>query len=239
MKQSLSVYPDKDSLARAAATLFSESFKRAVNDKGSFSAVLSGGTTPLSLYSLLASGYPSRLKWEKAHLFWGDERCVPPDSADSNFNGARESLLSKIDIPPQNIHRIKGEMPPEEAARSYEKELVSFFGLKGLTPPPFDLVLLGMGADGHTLSLFPGTSALEEKERLVIANHVEKLKAWRVTLTFRAVEKAKKIVFLVAGADKANVLKDVLDGKDFPAERVRGQEVVWLVDREASRLVNE
>lgn len=225
-------------MARAAALLFIGCFEKAVREKGFFSAVLSGGATPLKLYSLLASKeYKGAVRWERAHFFWGDERCVPPESADSNFNAASESLLSRIDIPRENIHRIKGELPPEEAAVSYEKELVSFFGIGAGTPPPFDIVLLGLGKDGHTLSLFPGTRGLEEQGRLVAANHVPALNAWRVTLTFKAVEEAEKAVFLVSGSDKAQVLEEVFEGAGLPAARVRAKEVLWLADNEAAALL--
>lgn len=239
MRQGLTVYPDSRELAKGAALFFIDSFNRAVAAKGFFGVVLSGGATPLLLYSLLSSEYKNDIDWKKAHLFWGDERCVPPDSAESNYGVARRSLISAIAIPPGNVHRIKGELDPHKAAAEYERELVSFFGLDGLTPPPFDLVLLGLGADGHTLSLFPGTQGLDEKERLVIANHVEKLKSWRVTLTFKAIENAKKTVFLISGADKAVVLNEALEGKDYPAGKVRGAEVVWLADSAAGALVKD
>lgn len=238
MKYRIAVYPDKTSLAKAAASVFADAFKRSVTGKGSFDAVLSGGETPLLLYSLLASEYRARLDWTKAHFFWGDERCVPPVSAESNYNSAKASLLSKIEIPPNNVHRIKGELPPIEAAKAYEKDLVSHFGLSGQMLPSFDLVLLGLGADGHTLSLFPGTKALDEKERLVVENHVGKLNSWRVTMTLRAIEKARQIIFLVSGEGKAAVLKDVLDGKDYPAALVAGKEVLWMVDSEAGLLID-
>lgn len=235
-RQGLNIYPDSDELAKSAALLFIDSFEKAVQEKGFFTALLSGGATPLALYSLLSSN--ELVHWEKAHFFWGDERCVPPNSAESNYNGARKSLISKIDIPPENIHRIKGELPPEEAASSYEKELVSFFGLDAFSPPPFDLALLGLGKDGHTLSLFPGTKALEETERLAVANHVPTLNAWRITLTFKAVQEARRAAFLVSGKEKAAVLKDIFDGKDLPAGRVRAKELFWLADSEAAALVS-
>lgn len=234
------VYADELSLARAAAALFVERFEKSVAEKGFFSVLLSGGTTPLALYALLSSKeFSGMVDWRKVHLFWGDERCVPPDSPESNFNSALAALVSKIDIPHKNVHRIKGELVPEDAAKIYEDELTGFFGLVPGASPLFDLAFLGLGKDGHTLSLFPGTRALDESARLVVANHVPEFDAWRVTLTFKAIEKAKKIVFLVAGAEKAAVLKEVFEGKDYPAGRVKGQEVVWLVDREASRLVKE
>lgn len=239
-RQGFNVYPDAGALASSAALLFIDSFEKAVLEKGFFSVLLSGGATPLALYSLLSSKeYSGRVQWEKALFFWGDERCVPPESPESNFNAARESLLSRIDIPPENIHRIKGELAPIEAASIYERELISFFGLGALAPLSFDLALLGLGKDGHTLSLFPGTKALEETERLVVANHVPTLNAWRITLTFKAVQEAKKAVFLVSGKEKAAVLKEVFDGKDLPAGRVRAKELFWLADSEAAMFLKE
>lgn len=235
--QGLTVYPDKGALAKAAALLFIDSFERAVREKGAFSVVLSGGSTPNGLYRLLSSGEAVQaVEWEKVHLFWGDERCVGPSSPQSNFNAARENLLSRIDIPPDNIHRIKGELVPDEAASLYEDELASFFGLKAGEAPPFDLVLLGLGKDGHTLSLFPGAKAPIE-ERLVVAAHVEALGSWRVTLTPKAVSCSQRAVFLVSGAEKAGALKAVFDGADLPAARVRAKELFWLADSNAASLV--
>ena len=238
--QNLKIFQDPDSLAKGAALLFIESFEEAVREKGFFSVVLSGGATPLKLYELLASKeYMSAVPWSLAHFFWGDERCVPPESAESNFNAANLSLLSKIDIPPENIHRIKGEIDPQKAAREYEEELVSFFGLAAGALPSFDLVLLGLGSDGHTLSLFPGTKALYEAEKLVASNHVPKLDAWRVTLTLRAVQEAKRAVFLVSGEEKANAMKEVFEGKDLPGARVRAKELLWYADNGATALLKE
>lgn len=238
--QSLKVYQDPDSLARGAALLFVDCFKKAVRERGFFSVVLSGGATPLRLYELLASKeHRAAVRWELAHFFWGDERCVPQDSPESNFNAANQNLLSKIEIPPENIHRIKGELPPMAAARSAEDELVSFFRIAQGAPPPFDLVLLGLGKDGHTLSLFPGTKALDEAERLVVANHVPKLDAWRVTFTLRAVQEAKRAVFLASGEDKAAAMGEVFEGKDLPAARVRAKEVLWYADSAATALLKQ
>jgi 6-phosphogluconolactonase len=238
-RQGLTVYPDSSELAIGAARFFIDSFEKAVSEKGFFSAVLSGGATPLKLYRQLCSNEYAAVRWEKAHFFWGDERCVPPESAESNFNAASQGLLSNINIPPENLHRIKGELAPMDAATAYEKELVSFFGLADGAPPPFDLVLLGLGKDGHTLSLFPGTKALEETGRCVAANHVPALNSWRVTLTLKAVQGARRAVFLVSGKEKAAVLKEVFDGKDLPAGRVRAKEVFWLADNEAAIFLKE
>lgn len=234
----LKVYPDEEALASGAALVFFDSLEKAISEKGFFSVVLSGGTTPARLNRLLSRENGRKVAWEKVHFFWGDERCVPPTSLESNFNAARESLLSKIAVPPGNIHRIKGERAPEEAADSYEKELVSFFCLKPGEPPPFDLVFLGLGRDGHTLSLFPGTKALDEDKKLVCANFVPELGSWRVTLTLKALERARRAVFIVSGEGKAGALRDVLDKKNLPAGRVRAKELLWLVDAGAACLIS-
>lgn len=233
----LTVYPDTDALASGAARLFLDSLEKAVSEKGFFTVVLSGGTTPAQMYRLLASETGGKAAWEKVHFFWGDERCVPPESTESNFNTARENLLSKIGAPPGSIHRIKGELAPEDAAGLYEQELVSFFGLGPGKAPPFDLVLLGLGNDGHTLSLFPGTKALKEDRRLVCANYVDEFGSWRVTLTLKALERAQRAVFIVSGQEKAGALRDVLGKKDLPGARVRVKEVLWLADAGAASLI--
>jgi len=235
--RSLKVYPDEQSLAAGAALVFLDSLEKAVSEKGFFTVVLSGGATPARLYRLLAKEYGKKVAWEKVHFFWGDERSVPPESPESNFNTARESLLSKLSVPPGNIHRIRGELPPDEAACSYEEELASFFAISPGEPPPFDLVFLGLGKDGHTLSLFPGTSALEEDRRLVCANFVPGLGSWRVTLTSKALTMAARAVFIVSGQEKAGALRDVLGKKDLPAGRVRAKEVLWLADAAAASSV--
>ena len=233
----LRIFADSDGLYRDAAERIFLAGQRAVTHEGRFALLLSGGQTPRRLYALLGTPeYRDRLDWTRTHLFWGDERCVGPSSAESNFNSARESLLSGINMPPENIHRIKGERDPEEAARSYEDELVSFFGLGRSELPPFDFVILGLGKDGHTLSLFPGTKALEETERLVVANNAPDA-SLRVTLTLKAIEKAQGAVFLVSGVGKAGALKDIFNGADLPASRVRAKELFWFVDSEAASLL--
>ncbi|CAG0969033.1 partial 6-phosphogluconolactonase, partial [Gammaproteobacteria bacterium] len=160
----------------------------------------------------------------------------PPDSIDSNFNAANASLISKTDIPPENVYRIKGEIDPQMAAREYEDELASFFGLEAGASPPFDLALLGLGTDGHTLSLFPGTKALEEGDRLVVANHVPQIGSWRVTLTLKALREARLAVFLVSGNDKARAVSEALKGNGPPAARVKAKEILWLLDAGAAEL---
>jgi 6-phosphogluconolactonase len=213
-----------EDLGRAVAKLFFELYQKEVKRKGFFTAVLSGGSTPEVLFRVLAAEFRNNVTWDRVHFFWGDERCVPPESPESNFNAADKILFSKIDLPAGNIHRIKGELDPGEAARAYEGELIGFFGAKaGWETPSFDLVFLGIGEDGHTLSLFPGSKALDERQRLVVENYVEKLGAWRVTMTLRLVNNASSVVFMVSGEKKASVLREVLDGgiERYPAQMIR------------------
>lgn len=225
----------------AAAERIAGAARQAIASSGRFTWVLSGGSTPRRLYSLLASvRFAERVDWPHVHFFWGDERCVPPDDAESNYRMARETLLDAVKPPSENVHRILGEAEPSRAAASYEQVLRELFpARKDAAPPRFDLVLLGMGADGHTASLFPGTAPLLEKTRWVMASHVEELASWRVTLTPVVINAAAEIVFLVVGADKADRLKQVLQGKPdaeaLPAQKIqptRG-ELTWLVDADA------
>ncbi|MBE7413897.1 MAG: 6-phosphogluconolactonase [Deltaproteobacteria bacterium] len=242
MRKGLVIHRGEKELARGAAALFHDAGRAAIRERGLFTAVLSGGRTPRALYELLGAEYRDKADWGRVHLFWGDERCVPPDSDESNFKAANDGLISRIAIPSENIHRIKGELPPKEAALAYEDEIRSFFRLGPGKLPPFDLVLLGLGADGHTLSVFPGTNALGEKERLVTENYVSLLGSWRVTLTIGALRESRKAMFLASGWDKAAALRDVLRGKApvaGPARMVEAREVVWLVDREAAALLGE
>jgi 6-phosphogluconolactonase len=189
---------------------------------------------------LIAANAATSVPWDKVFFFWGDERHVPPDDADSNYRMAREALLSKLPIPEANIFRVPAEGKDAQAvAEAYEQTLKNFFSLKPEELPRFDLILLGMGPDGHTASLFPGTPALQEKSRLVVANWVEKLKTSRITFTLPVLNAARNVMFLVSGADKAPVLREVLEG-DAPAEkypsklvRPRNGKLIWFVDRAA------
>jgi 6-phosphogluconolactonase len=208
-----------------------------------FNWALAGGSTPEALYRLLATTDHQRVDWSKVHFFWGDERCVPPDHPDSNYRMARLALLDAIASPRENIHGMQGELPPALAAERYEAELARCFGRRvGDAPPAFDLILLGMGADGHTASLFPGTRALDETRRWVVANPIESLRTTRLTLTFPVLDVAAHVLFLVAGADKAERLAQVLapapatDATPLPAQRVRprGNAPEWLVDAAAA-----
>ncbi len=235
-----------DDLSRAAALEVIEQARRAVQERGQFVIALSGGSTPRSLYSLLADdpSFRTRVPWERIRFFWGDERHVPPDHPESNYRMAREAMLSKIPIPSEDVHRIKAENPDaQQVAEEYEDELRTFFRLKAGDFPRFDLVLLGMGPDGHTASLFPGTEALHERKRLVVANWVEKFQAYRITMTLPVLNQAAFVLFLVSGAVKAETLRLVLEGegrKDpFPSQLVRptNGRLLWLVDRPAGRLL--
>jgi 6-phosphogluconolactonase len=238
------VWPGARQLWRAAADEFARAARQAVAARGRFTVALAGGTTPRGAYSLLAEDdarQPAqRLPWDKVHLFFGDERHVPPDHSDSNYRMVREALLSRIVLPESNIHRMEGELPAQEAADSYQHLLQDFFALPAGEWPRFDLVLLGMGPDGHTASLFPGSQALAERKRLVAANWVEKFASFRLTLTFPVLNHAAEVLFLVTGADKAGMLKSVLEGDSSavacPAQRVRptAGRLLWYTDQAAA-----
>ena len=207
-------FPDPAALTRAAAEHVVGLAARAIGDHGRFSIALSGGSTPRRLHELLAGpGFADRVDWPNVHVFFGDERCVPPDDAQSNYRMAHETLLAQVPIPPQNVYRMRGEAPPAEAAADYEVTLRDFFG----GDPRFDLVLLGMGDNGHTASLFPNLTAVHEARRLVLAEYVAEVGMWRITLTPVAINAAADIAFLVTGADKAAMLPRVLEGPYDPA----------------------
>jgi len=233
------VSADQEALFRTAADVFSEIVRNAVDAQSRCTIALSGGSTPRGLFSMLASEpYRSALPWRQCAFFWGDERCVPPDHPESNYRMARETLLDRIPIPPEHVHRMRGEDPPEEAAEAYERVLRHAFAGDGAWPH-FDLILLGMGEEGHTASLFPGTPALAETRRWVVAHYVEKVQMYRLTVTLPVINHAQHVVFLVSGASKAPILQKVLasdGGPDSPpAARVRPGEgqLLWLVDAAA------
>ena len=240
----LHVFADAQTAARAAAVEVVRAAERAQMARGHFRLVLSGGSTPRALYQLLANEeFLPLIDWANVYVFWGDERCVPPDHADSNYRMARQSLLDFVPIPLDHIYRLHGEMPPEQAASAYEASLRSFFSdrERGETPEArFDLVLLGLGDDAHTASLFPGTPALAETERWVAAQYVEKLGVWRLTLTPPAINAASAVQFLATGAGKAAALAAVLAGPrdphQFPAQFIQPQSgaLDWYVDEAAS-----
>jgi 6-phosphogluconolactonase len=244
----IKIFPDRAALTRDAARRFVVCARAGLAARGQFSVALSGGTTPRDLYALLATPeFAAQIEWSRAHIFFGDERAVPPDHVDSNFKMANDILLARAPIPAQNIHRIRAELAPDDAAREYERELRKFFaregnqGNEGNAFPRFDLILLGLGADGHTASLFPRTRVLRETTRWVAAELSAKLNAHRITLTAPVINAAREIIWLVAGADKAITVRDVLHGNyrpdDLPAQLIapRDARVVWLMDREAAK----
>jgi 6-phosphogluconolactonase len=233
------VFNDAAGLFQAAASEIALLASKAVNAKGSFCVALSGGSTPKALYSLLASSQAPVLPWEQTCVFFGDERFVPPDHPDSNFRMANEALLSKVPLRPENVFRVPTEIgDAETAARHYQETIQNYFVLSPGRFPRFDLILLGLGPDGHTASLFPGTAALEEKERLAVANWVEKFKTYRITFTYPVIDNAACVAFLVSGKDKAEILREVLENEqaDLPAQKVSPSDgkLLWLVDRAAA-----
>ncbi len=236
-------FPDADAVALYAARLFVRLAKKATWDRGVFHVALAGGRTPRRTYERLASPEFSRLvEWSSVQIYFGDERAVEPDHPDSNFNTANEALLSGLQLHSSQIHRMAGEKGDLTlAAREYEKELSKFFGIKREEAlPRFDLVMLGMGKDGHTASLFPFTSALEEREAWVVRNDVPQLSAERLTLTLPVINAARCAMFLVDGNDKGEALERVLEGPrnplEFPAQMVApiDGDLVWLIDEAAA-----
>jgi len=240
------VAPDPAALARKAAQYFVEMAGEAVEAQGRARIAISGGSTPKAAFQLLADPsqpWRARMPWENIELFWVDERTVAPDDAESNYRMTREALLDHVPLHPDQIHRMAGELEPEVAAARYESELRNSFRLEGAESPRFDLVALGMGDDGHTASLFPKTAAIHEMSRLVTANHVPQKDTWRITLTWPVINHASSVFFLIAGADKAAVLKEVLTGPRDP-ERLPSQ-LIWpasgiltlILDKDAAALL--
>ncbi len=235
------VLPTKNDVARKAADEFVRAVAESVQERGAFSVALAGGSTPLGMYQLLAGEpYRSQVEWERVLFFWGDERCVPPDDPESNYGAAAAALVSRLGLPEANVHRMRGELDPHEAATAYERELRHAIGGE---PPRFDLILLGMGDDGHTASLFPGTDALGETGRIVVANHVPKLDAWRLTFTSTLINAAHRVLFLVTGEGKAEALRAVLEGEPdpntYPSQLVQPTDarLLFLLDEPAAGLL--
>ena len=233
-------------LFRRGAEEFVRAAKDAIEDRGVFNVALSGGSTPKGLFSLLVTDEDLRaqVQWKKINFFWGDERHVPPDDPESNYRMANEALLSKLSIDAKRVFRMKGEFEEaEDAAEEYERILNGYFRLEEAQLPRFDLVLLGMGPDGHTASLFPGTKALHEQKHLVVSNWVGKFDTDRITMTARVLNNAANVVFLVGGDDKAPALKSVLEGpfepEQLPAQLIRPVDgrLLWLADQQAARLL--
>jgi 6-phosphogluconolactonase len=233
----IEIFPDPSSLATRAAEVFVGLAAEALKSHGRFTVALAGGTTPEKTYALLGE---AQLNWSNIHVFWGDERCVPPDHAESNYGKAARILLDRIAIPRENVHRIHGELPAEEAAHDYELALCRLFGAE---LPRFDLVLLGLGTDGHTASLFPGIPALKEKNHWavsVIHRILPPPPVDRITLTPLVLNAAANVIFLVSGSDKAEILNRVMKSPDpsepLPAQAIRpgSGRLRWFLDRSAA-----
>ncbi len=243
MDSVLRVFADAEAVSQAAAVEFVQVARAAIAARGHFYVALSGGSTPQRLYQLLAEPpYRDQIAWNAVEVFWGDERAVPADHKDSNYHMARQALLDHVPLPPNQIHRIEAERGDrDQAARDYQTAMASAFDIDAAGPPPsFDLVLLGMGGDGHTASLFPNTSALQETERWIAPNFVPKFAADRLTLTYPVINAARDVLFLVAGADKADVLREVIQGPSdpdrLPSQRIRPMDgkLTWYLDGQAA-----
>lgn len=233
------VYESPEELAEAAARDFATKAAQSISERGRFAVALAGGSTPTATYEALARDHAEDVDWANVHVFFGDERTVGPDHEESNYRMAREALLDHV--PAGSVHRVRGELPPDEAAEAYEEELREFFGTRDL--PRFDLVMLGIGGDGHTASLFPETAALEVTDRLVVANPVLKLDTTRITLTVPVLNAARDVFFLAAGEGKAEALKEILEGdadpRQYPAKLVQPPGgPVWMLDRAAAAFLD-
>lgn len=235
MKTDLRIFPDPEALAAAAADRLVQAASEVLERREHFNLALAGGSTPRRLYELLATEpWRSAFPWEATHFFWGDERSVPPDHPQSNFRMAWEALLAHVPLPAENIHRIPAELPPQEAAAAYAAELERHWNGR---PSVFDLILLGLGPDGHTASLFPGTEALQINDQPVAAVYVPQMATWRITLTLPVISAAHEALFLVSGVAKAEILAAVLHGPPgrYPAQAIRPRGILrWYVDAAAA-----
>jgi 6-phosphogluconolactonase len=234
-KREIQVFELVDGLQEAAARHAAEVLQATASGQD-VRIALSGGTTPVRLHELLADS--EGIDWTKVHVYWGDERMVPPDDAESNFRMAKETLLDKVGIPSVQVHRMRGELDPGEAAEEYERVLAETFGVSHPDVPRFDLVILGVGADGHTGSLFPGTSAIDEHDRWVAATYVPQMQMWRVTLTYPVFNAAKTTLALVSGESKAEAIRRIFDPNEPdkpPAAFVQPEgQMIWLLDEPAA-----
>lgn len=240
----IQIYPTAEDVIYKTASMFISSAADAINQYGIFSAALSGGSTPTPLYEFLAQDSSAdNLDWHQIHFYWSDERSVPPDHPDSNYRQVYHTLLQPRLIPPENIHRIPGELDPITAAQTYQQEILAWFNE---TPPRFNLVLLGMGTDGHTASLFPDTKAVTnpQQNEWVAANHVPQHSSWRITFTPGLINAAEQVIFLVTGQSKAETLLNVLEGpylpQQYPSQLIKPSNgsLTWLIDQEAGRLLS-
>ena len=234
----IQIFPNSEDLARAAAEHFVARCREAVERRGSFTVALSGGSTPKLLFELLADSnepFRDQIPWPNIHFFWSDERHVPPDHADSNYRMANEAMLSRVPVAQNNIHRVPSENPnAAEAARQYEQTLID---TTHQSLPQLDLALLGLGPDGHTASIFPGSEVLHETKRLVAAPWVEKFQTYRITMTLPLLNNGASVILLVSGAEKATIVKEVLEGPPkYPAQAIRPThgELLWMLDKNAA-----
>ncbi|MDQ3714286.1 MAG: 6-phosphogluconolactonase [Acidobacteriota bacterium] len=242
----IKIFPDSDELNFFAAEKFVEMANKAIGESGRFTVALAGGSTPESLYQLLAGDkFKNRIDWTKVFFFFGDERNVSPDSEESNFRMANESLFKFLQISDENIFRWQTELKDaEKIAENYRISVTNFFALSENELPRFDLILLGMGEDGHTASLFPFTEGLKESGKIVVVNWVEKLNTNRLTFTYPMINNASNVIFLVGGASKAEALKEILEGEyqpeRYPAQAVKlnDGDLFWLIERRTARLLN-
>jgi 6-phosphogluconolactonase len=225
---SVNVHATVAEVVAAAAELFTHTIETAVRTRGVARVAISGGSTPKTVFELLADPsqpFVARVPWAQLQLFWVDERCVPPDHEESNYRMTRAAMLSKVPLPEANIHRMEGELDPEEAASRYESEIRNTFKLEGAETPTFDLILLGLGPDGHTASLFPHTEGLDEMARICIANHVAQKDTWRLTLTWPVITQGREVAFLMEGEAKAGIVRTVFTGAydplTYPAQLIR------------------
>jgi len=217
-----------EEVTHQTAELFADLVIRAVQARGIARVAISGGSTPKAVFQLLANPtapFLTTIPWAKLQLFWVDERCVPPDNKESNYLMTKIAMLDEAPLPPENIHRMEGELDPEEAASRYEAEIRNAFKLEGAQTPTFDLILLGLGPDGHTASLFPHTEGLHEMARIVIANHVPQKDVWRITLTWPVITQGREVAFHIEGAEKAEMVRTVFAGtydpETWPAQLIR------------------
>ena len=238
----LRTFPNPEAIGQAAAQTCLQLAKEAIANHGQFTIALSGGSTPKRLFQILAEApFVGQMNWSKTHVFWGDERSVPPDHADSNYKMANDALLAKISIPQENVHRMEAEREDRDAAaQEYQQKIANVFGATPSGPPPaFDLILLGMGPDGHTASLFPGTEALGVTNKWVTPNFVPQKDTHRTTFTYPLINAAKQVLFLIAGADKADRLFEVwtgpTDAQRLPSQRIgpSAGTLAWYVDQAA------
>lgn len=247
-KRGIQIVENSDAVSRSAAEMMVSLALETLKTKESFAVALSGGSTPKNMFSILASDETlrNRMPWDRIHFFWGDERHVPPDHTDSNYRMTNETMLSRVPVPHENIHRIRAESPDAgKAAEEYEQEIRGFFKLARGQLPRFDCVFLGIGPDGHTASLFPGTKALREQEQLVVSNWVDKFQSYRITMTVPVLNNSDIVIFLASGKEKAERLRTVLEGEKqtdlLPAQLIEPThgKLLWLVDQEAASQLSQ